>query len=381
MSRRYEGGLGGARDLQRRLHPHHRATASPRRAALHAGDLRQRLPAKRRLRGLVLRLVRGLLHRGRARSREPLPDPRAPGRVVHRGELVLRAEPFRGAAARLVRRASRWRSSPRPPQRGARASSSPGLQDISDHADLDRLGDPVPWDPSHVFYVWYDALVNYISAIGYGRGRVTSSPSGGRRSATCSARTSCASTACGGRRCAWLPGSSRRRRFVVHGFLLVGGKKMGKSAFNQIDPVELGPRHRQRRLCATTCAGRSALGSDGEFTYEGLVARYNSDLANNLGNLMSRVATVVGSKCGGIGPAPSARRSSRLAAVAGEVVRRRGGAWRAFCAAGGARGDVAPHPRGQCRARGGRARGSASPGRRSTPSSAMRSRCSGSWRS
>ena len=46
------------------------------------------------------------------------------------------------------------------------------------------------------------------------------------------------------------------------------------------------------------------LGGDGDFSYEGIVARYNADLANNLGNLLSRVATVVHSKCGGIGPAP-----------------------------------------------------------------------------
>ncbi len=47
-------------------------------------------------------------------------------------------------------------------------------------------------------------------------------------------------------------------------------------------------------------------GNDGDFTVDGLIGRYNSDLANNLGNLTSRVATVVGSKCGGVGPAPSA---------------------------------------------------------------------------
>ena len=46
------------------------------------------------------------------------------------------------------------------------------------------------------------------------------------------------------------------------------------------------------------------LGSDGEFSAEGISARYNADLANNLGNLLSRVATVVGSKCGGVGPGP-----------------------------------------------------------------------------
>src|SRR5262249_47630307 len=52
----------------------------------------------------------------------------------------------------------------------------------------------------------------------------------------------------------------------------------------------------------------------GEFSYEGMVARYNSDLANNLGNLLARVSTVVARKCDGIGPAPDP--GSRLAVVA-----------------------------------------------------------------
>jgi methionyl-tRNA synthetase len=59
-------------------------------------------------------------------------------------------------------------------------------------------------------------------------------------------------------------------------------------------------------------------GADGDFSYEGITARYNADLANNLGNLMARVATVVGSKCDGIGPAPDP--DSRLGAVSAGVV-------------------------------------------------------------
>ncbi|HKA04818.1 MAG TPA: class I tRNA ligase family protein, partial [Acidimicrobiales bacterium] len=69
-------------------------------------------------------------------------------------------------------------------------------------------------------------------------------------------------------------------------------------------------------------------GSDGEFSYEGLVARYNADLANNLGNLLARVATVVGRKCGGVGPAP--RPDSPLGAAAAESYRDAEAAWAAF---------------------------------------------------
>ena len=70
------------------------------------------------------------------------------------------------------------------------------------------------------------------------------------------------------------------------------------------------------------------LGADGEFSYEGIVSRYNADLANNLGNLLSRVATVVGSKCGGVGPAPAP--DSPLAAAAGEALAGAFAGWERF---------------------------------------------------
>jgi len=67
------------------------------------------------------------------------------------------------------------------------------------------------------------------------------------------------------------------------------------------------------------------LGTDGEFSYEGIVARYNADLANNLGNLLSRVATVVGSKCGGVGPRPDPQ--SPLKPLAEAIVEETSAAW------------------------------------------------------
>jgi methionyl-tRNA synthetase len=68
-----------------------------------------------------------------------------------------------------------------------------------------------------------------------------------------------------------------------------------------------------------------AFGPDGDFSYEGMVARYNSDLANNLGNLLARVSTVVERKCGGVGPRP--RPDSPLAAVATSVLSSASAAW------------------------------------------------------
>ncbi len=88
---------------------------------------------------------------------------------------------------------------------------------------------------------------------------------------------------------------------------------MSKTKLNQITPAELvadfGVDGYRYHFLADV-----PFGPDNDFSYEGMVARYNADLANNLGNLLSRVATVVGKQCGGIGPAP--RPDSPLAHVA-----------------------------------------------------------------
>ncbi len=199
-----------------------------------------------------------------------------------------------------------------------------GLRDVSITRTSLDWGVPVPWAPGHVFYVWYDALINYATAIDY------------RDSDN-------------GRFQAWWPnvhhligkdilrfhtvywpamcmaaGIEPPKHIYVHGYLLVGGEKMSKTALNQIAPADLTPEFgvdgfRYHLLRDT------AFGPDGDFSYEGMVSRYNADLANNLGNLVSRVATVVGKACGGVGPAPSP--DSPLAAVAAEAYAATAEAW------------------------------------------------------
>ena len=99
----------------------------------------------------------------------------------------------------------------------------------------------------------------------------------------------------------------------VGGWLLVDGEKMAKSGGNVVNPLELidtvGVDGFRYYVLAET-----PYGSDGDFSYDGLVAKYNSDLANNLGNLAARIATVVAKKCDGVGPAP--RTDSPLAEAA-----------------------------------------------------------------
>ena len=200
-----------------------------------------------------------------------------------------------------------------------------GLRDISITRTSLTWGVPVPWDPGHVFYVWYDALINYVTAVGYGADRERFDgwwPSVHHLLAKDILRF----------HCVYWPamllsaGEEPPRRISVHGYLLLGGEKISKSGthIGQIAPADLvadvgvdGVRHHLLHDVA--------FGPDGDFSFEGLVARYNSDLANNLGNLLSRVATVVHRKCGGVGPAP--RPDSPLAGVAADCVRVAADAW------------------------------------------------------
>ena len=191
-----------------------------------------------------------------------------------------------------------------------------GLEDISITRTSTRWGVEVPWDSAHVFYVWYDALVNYLTAIGYGDDPArfdTWWPAVHHLLGKDILRF----------HCVWWPamcmaaGIDPPAHLLVHGWLLVSGEKMSKSKANQISPRQLtddfGVDAVRYFLLRDT-----PFGMDGDFSYEGITARYNADLANNLGNLVARVATVVGSKCGGVGPAPDP--DSPLRAVAATVV-------------------------------------------------------------
>jgi methionyl-tRNA synthetase len=200
-----------------------------------------------------------------------------------------------------------------------------GLLDISITRTSIDWGVTVPWDEKHVFYVWYDALVNYVTAIGYGEDE-------GRFEGWWPAVHHLIGKEILRFHCVWWPamcmaaGIAPPAHVQVHGWLLVGGEKMSKSSLNQISPGELtadyGVDPVRYYLVRDT-----PLGSDGDFSAEGITGRYNADLANNLGNLLSRVATVVGSKCGGVGPAPSD--DSRLAGVAAAALNEASAAWTA----------------------------------------------------
>ncbi len=199
-----------------------------------------------------------------------------------------------------------------------------GLRDFSISRTSITWGIPLPWDPGHVTYVWFDALTNYLTAVGYG-------VDDDRFAAWWPHAQHVIGKDILRFHCVYWPAMLMAadieppRHVDVHGFLLVGGEKMSKSGgLTAITPAELvdefgvdGVRHHLLHDLG--------FGPDGDFSEEAMIARYNADLANNLGNLTSRVATVLDKKSGGIGTAP--RADSPLAAVAAEVVAEATAAW------------------------------------------------------
>ena len=287
-------------------------TTEPRHTRVGAGvpadDPRQRLDPQGHLRRPLLRAVRGVLHRGRP-GRRQLPDPRPAGRVARGGQLVLRALGVRPAAARLVRGPPRRRAARGQAQRGAR-HHPPGPRGRLDHPHLDRLGraGAVGRRPRLLRLVRRAHQLRHrgrlrhrpraLRAVVAGRApphrqghpavplRVLAGDAAGRRHRAAQQ----------GRR-PRLP--ARRRR-----------EDVARPRLNQIFPADLvadfgvdGFRYHFLR--------DNPFGPDGDFSYEGMVNRFNTDLANNLGNLLSRVATVVGKKCGGSRPGPVARPPAR----------------------------------------------------------------------
>jgi methionyl-tRNA synthetase len=200
-----------------------------------------------------------------------------------------------------------------------------GLHDFSVSRKTLTWGIPLPWDPSHVAYVWFDALANYITAVGYGtddKAFAENWPVDYHFIGKDIIRF----------HCVYWPamlmsaGIEPPKGWAVGGWLLVDGEKMSKTTGNVVNPLDLidvvgVDGFRYYVLAETT------YGNDGDFSDEGLIKRFNSDLANNLGNLAARVATVVEKKCGGVGPASSA--NSPLAAIAATAVAETSQAWAA----------------------------------------------------
>jgi methionyl-tRNA synthetase len=180
---------------------------------------------------------------------------------------------------------------PRARYNEARSMIAGGLEDVSFTRASVSWGIPVPWEPSQTIYVWVDALLNYRTAQEYGLGRdVTAEfwPTSLHLMAKDILRL---------HGIIWpamllAAGYEAPRGLFVHGYFTTGGQKMSKTLGNVIDPFEV-----------IDLLGADALrfylmrevqwGQDGDVTWEGLHRRYQGELANDLGNLVSRATAMI----------------------------------------------------------------------------------------
>jgi methionyl-tRNA synthetase len=190
-----------------------------------------------------------------------------------------------------------------------------GLRDFSMSRTSISWGIPLPWDERHVTYVWFDALFNYCTAVGYHDDRDRFDrywPADYHLMAKDILRF----------HAVYWPamlmaaGEAPPKHVFAHGYLLVGGEKMSKTKLNQIAPADLVAEFGVDGYRYHFLADQR-FGPDGDFSYEAMVARYNADLANNFGNLANRVLNMAVNYCDGV--VPDARANGPLAHAAAQA--------------------------------------------------------------
>ena len=189
-----------------------------------------------------------------------------------------------------------------------------GLQDLSVSRTSFKWGIPVPDDPEHVMYVWFDALTNYLTALGFGSGTpeaeariakywpaVTHLDRQGDRPP---ARALLAGVPDVRGPAAAAP--HRRSRLVAD-----GRREDVEVARQRRALPGLHRALRRSTRCATSSMREMVLGQDANFSDEAILTRFNADLANDLGNLVSRATTMVQRYCDGVVPGVAAGRPRR----------------------------------------------------------------------
>jgi methionyl-tRNA synthetase len=181
-----------------------------------------------------------------------------------------------------------------------------GVRDLSISRSTFDWGIPVPWDTAQVIYVWFDALLNYATAVGLGD---DPDSAGGKKFA----ETWPADVHLVGKdilrfhaviwpamlMAAGLPVPGK---VFAHGWLLVGGEKMSKSKLTGIAPETI-TDHFGVDAFRYYFLRAIPFGSDGSFSWEDMGARYTSELANDFGNLASRLIAMIEKYCEGVIPA------------------------------------------------------------------------------
>jgi len=200
-----------------------------------------------------------------------------------------------------------------------------GLVDISMSRSSVSWGIGLPWDERQVVYVWFDALLNYATAVGYGAPE-------GTAEAELFARTWPADVHLVGKdilrfHAVYWPamlmaaGLPLPRKVFAHGWLLVGGEKMSKTRLTGIAPEQI-VDHFGSDAFRYYFMRAIQFGQDGSFSWEDMSARYTAELANGLGNLASRATAMVQRYRGGVLPASveSTPAEDRLRALLAQVV-------------------------------------------------------------
>ncbi|MGL4551052.1 MAG: methionine--tRNA ligase, partial [Gemmataceae bacterium] len=162
-----------------------------------------------------------------------------------------------------------------------------GLKDINISRRGEKWGIRIPFDEEFTIYVWFDALLTYITGIGYGDDRATFErlwPADVQFIGKDITRFHCALWPA----MLWAAGEQAPRRVFGHGFVYIKGEKMAKALGNVVEPMDLitqfsaeAFRYYFMRECPFP--------DDGDFTWERFRTVYNADLANNFGNLFSRM--------------------------------------------------------------------------------------------
>jgi len=167
-----------------------------------------------------------------------------------------------------------------------------GLEDVSLSRPKLRWGMRLPWDPSQRMYVWFDALLNYVTALTFAREGEDLTERYWPASDQVLAKDILKFHAVIWPALLIAAGMEPPQRLVIHGYLLMGERKMSKSLGNVLDPSEVIDRFGADAL-RYYCFREVSFGQDGSVSAPGFESRYETELANELGNLASRTLAML----------------------------------------------------------------------------------------